>query len=59
MSQSSEPPTRVVCPECNGVVSAPIPGPRSDERGRRDRSRLRGTETNCGNCERDLEVYYY
>ncbi len=59
MSRSNQPRARVACPDCNGTVVAPIPGPRSNAPPGSDGPRLRGTETNCRNCERELEVYYY
>lgn len=59
MSRSSQPRARVACPECNGTVVAPVPGPRSNEHHGSARPRLRGTETSCRHCEHELEVYYY
>lgn len=59
MSRSSQSHTRIVCPECDATVPAPIPGPQPIDRPGSDRPRLRGTETDCRNCERELEIYYY
>ncbi len=51
---------RIGCPECEAVVSAPIPpGTGIQTRDPDAENRLRGTETSCGNCGHELELYYY
>lgn len=58
MARSEPLQATVGCPSCDAVVTAPVP---VDSRAADDwdASRLRGIETNCGNCGHEVDVYYY